>query len=288
VLVRQNSIIIVDDDSSLLQMLKERFMVEGYLCETTASAESALELIRKTSFDILLTDITFPEMDGFELTKKVKKLRPETMVIIMTGFIDTFSYDSAIEAGALDFIKKPFTYKELDVRIEHVKMQEKQRLMAITDELTGLCNRRGFFNLAEQQLNLAKRQKRGIFMLYADVDNLKGINDTLGHQKGDQALIDVSHLLKATFRESDIIARIGGDEFVVIPVGPGRNTIEIINTRFQQNLKKLNEKKNRRYELSISIGVVHYDPEKPCSIDELLAQGDKKMYEQKRLKRKDS
>mgnify|MGYP006267983359 CR=1 FL=1 len=123
--MNQKSIIIVDDDASLLRMLKERFLLEGYHCETATSAESALELIKKTPFDILLTDIAFPGMKGFELTRKVKKLRPETMVILMTGFIDAFSYDSAIEAGALDFIKKPFTYKELEVRIEHVKMQEK-------------------------------------------------------------------------------------------------------------------------------------------------------------------
>jgi len=287
-LVKQSSVIIVDDDESFLNMLKERFVLEGYRCETATSAESALELIGKTFFDIMLTDISFPGMKGFELTEQARKLRPEMMVIIMTGFIDEFSYDGAIEAGASDFIKKPFTFKELKVRIEHAGMQEKQRVMAITDELTGLCNRRGFFTLAEQQLNLAKRQKKGICMLYADVDNLKGINDTLGHQKGDLALIDTSNLLKATFRESDIIARIGGDEFVVIPVGPERDNVEIITARFQQNLKNHNAKRSRSYKLSISFGVAYFDPENPCSIDELLAQGDKMMYDQKRLKRKDS
>ena len=287
-MVKQSSIIIVDDDESFLNMLKERFVLEGYRCETATSAESALELIGKTFFDIMLTDISFPGMKGFELTEQARKLRPEMMVIIMTGFIDEFSYDGAIEAGASDFIKKPFTFKELKVRIEHAGMQEKQRVMAITDELTGLCNRRGFFTLAEQQLNLAKRQKKGICMLYADVDNLKGINDTLGHQKGDLALIDTSNLLKATFRESDIIARIGGDEFVVIPVGPERDNVEIITARFQQNLKDHNAKRSRSYKLSISFGVAYFDPENPCSIDELLAQGDKMMYDQKRLKRKDS
>ncbi|MCL5422558.1 MAG: GGDEF domain-containing response regulator [Nitrospirae bacterium] len=287
-MVKQSSIIIVDDDESFLNMLKERFVLEGYRCETATSAESALELIGKTFFDIMLTDISFPGMKGFELTEQARKLRPEMMVIIMTGFIDEFSYDGAIEAGASDFIKKPFTFKELKVRIEHAGMQEKQRVMAITDELTGLCNRRGFFTLAEQQLNLAKRQKKGICMLYADVDNLKGINDTLGHQKGDLALIDTSNLLKATFRESDIIARIGGDEFVVIPVGPERDNVEIITARFQRNLKDHNAKRSRSYKLSMSFGVAYFDPENPCSIDELLAQGDKMMYDQKRLKRKDS
>ncbi len=283
-MVKQKSVIIVDDDESLLAILKERFLREGYHCETVTSGEAALELIRKTPFDIMLTDVSFPGMKGFDLTRQAKKIRPKMTIIVMTGFIEEFSYDGAIDAGAADFIKKPFTFNELKVRMGHAGIQEKQRAMAITDELTGLSNRRGFFTLAAQQLNLAKRQKRGICMLYADVDNLKGINDTLGHHKGDQALTDTANLLRATYRESDIIARIGGDEFVVIPVGPERDSVEIVASRFQQNLREHNAKKHRSYKLSISFGVACFDPLNPCTIDELLAQADKMMYEQKRLK----
>ncbi len=280
-----NYVLIVDDEETLLSMLKETFTSEGYECETATSAESALEHISNTPFDIMLTDISLPGMKGFELTVQAKKMRPEMAVIIMTGYIDDFSYDSAIEAGASDFIKKPFTLKELKARIGLMKVQEKQRVMSITDELTGLYNRRGFFTLAEQRLKLAKRQRRGIFMLYADVDGLKAINDTLGHQEGDMALVDTANLLKATYRESDIIARIGGDEFVVIPVGSAGDDIEIIPARLQKNLDHHNATENRDYMLSISIGIAYYDPGNPCSIDELLAAGDRMMYEHKKIKR---
>jgi len=278
-------ILIVDDDETLLSMLKETFSIGEYQCETATSAESALELISKTPFGIMLTDISLPGMGGFELTMQAKKMRPGMAVIIMTGYIDDFSYDGAIEAGASDFIKKPFTLRELKTRIALVKVQEKQRVMSITDELTGIYNRRGFFTLAEQRLKLAKRQRRGIFMLYADVDGLKTINDNLGHQEGDMALIDTAKLLKATYRESDIVARIGGDEFVVIPVGSAGDDIEIITTRLQKNLDHHNATGNRDYALSISIGIACYDPENPCSIDELLATGDRIMYEHKKIKR---
>ena len=284
----RHSVLIADDDEALLDILKEGFTLDGCVCETATSAEAALALIRRTPFDILLTDISFPGMSGFALTEQAKKLRPGMMVIIMTGFIEEFSYDSAVEAGAADFIKKPFTYKELTVRIDHARMQEKQRMMAMTDELTGLCNRRGFFTLAEKQLSFAKRQKKGFSMLYADVDNLKGINDTWGHQQGDLALIDASRLLRATYRDSDIIARIGGDEFVVIPVGPESGSMEVITARLLQNLRNHNAERNHQYELSMSFGVAFFDAESPCSIDELLAQGDRTMYEQKKLKRKGS
>jgi diguanylate cyclase (GGDEF)-like protein len=287
-LAKPKSIIIVDDDEPFLALLSQRFSLEGYRCETATSAEAALELIRKTFFDIMLTDVSLPGMKGFDLTAQAKKLRPAMMIIVMTGFTEEFSYDGAIEAGASDFIKKPFTYREVKARIERAGMQEKQRVMAITDELTGLCNRRGFFTLAEQQLSLAKRQKRGIFVLYADVDDLKRINDSWGHQEGDQALVDAARLLKATYRESDIIARLGGDEFVVIPVGPQRDNGEVIAARFLQNLEDHNAKNDRGYKLSISFGMAYFDPGQPCSIDELLAQADKMMYERKRLKRKGS
>lgn len=279
------SVLIVEDEGDFLPVLRDIFVSDGYKCATAATAEAALEHLKKTPFDIMLTDISLPGMKGFELTMKAKKMRPDMVVIIMTGYIDDFSYDSAIEAGASDFIKKPFTPKELKARIELVKIQERHRIMSITDELTGLYNRRGFFPLAEQRLKLSTRQRKGIYMLYADLDGLKAINDTFGHQQGDLALIDTANLLKATYRDSDIIARIGGDEFAVIPVGNAGDNIQAVTARLQKNLDDHNSANRRSYILSISVGVAFYDPENPRSVDELLAEGDNMMYEQKNLKR---
>ncbi len=166
------------------------------------------------------------------------------------------------------------------------QMEERLRALSLTDELTGLYNRRGFFALVDQLLKLAKRQKSGLYMLYADLDDLKGINDTLGHQYGDQALQDIANLFRTTYRESDIVARIGGDEFVVIPVGSAGDNIEGISARIQEHVKRHNEEANRKYKLSVSFGLAYYNPQKPCSIDELLLRADRKMYEQKNNKRK--
>lgn len=166
------------------------------------------------------------------------------------------------------------------------QMEEKLRALSLTDELTGIYNRRGFFTLVEQLLKLARRQKKGVFMLYADLDDLKGINDTWGHHEGDLALIDAANLFKATFRESDIIARIGGDEFVVIPVGSTGDNIEMITARFQKNVEEHNSQSARNFNLSVSFGISYYDPESPSSIDKLLLQGEKLMYEQKMDKRR--
>ncbi len=162
------------------------------------------------------------------------------------------------------------------------RLEEELRALSLTDELTGLYNRRGFFTLAEQQLKIANRLGKGVLILYADLTGLKLINDTFGHAEGDRALIGVAGLLKEVFRESDIIARIGGDEFVVFPIEVANTNASTLNARFQKKLKSFNMKKDRKYEMKISIGIVQYEKECPCSIEELLIQADTEMYKHKK------
>jgi diguanylate cyclase (GGDEF)-like protein/PAS domain S-box-containing protein len=165
-------------------------------------------------------------------------------------------------------------------------MEAKLKSLSFTDELTGLYNRRGLHSLVEQLFKLSKRQKKGMFMLYADIDNLKAINDTWGHKEGDLVIIDIANILKMNYRDSDVVARIGGDEFVVIPVGTAGDNTEEITARLQKSIQVHNAKVNRSYKLSLSAGIAYCDPETPCSVEELLAQGDKLMYEQKKYKQK--
>jgi len=119
-------------------------------------------------------------------------------------------------------------------------------------------------------------------LLFADFDGLKQINDTLGHPEGDRALIETADVLRETFRESDIIARIDGDEFVVLAIETDGAPAEVLTARLQENLEARNAKGDLRYKLSLSMGLARYDPERGCSIDELVAQADRAMYEQKR------
>jgi len=282
---QQRSLIIIDDDADVLDFIETGLLTQGYQCQTATSAQSALELINETSFDLMITDVVLPGMDGFELTERSKKLRPDMPVIIMTGFTEDFSYERAIEAGASDFIKKPFALHELIIRIRLVKLQEKLLKMSVTDELTGLYNRRGFFALIEQQLKLSNRQKNVLYLLFADLDNLKVINDAYGHEAGDQVLIETAKILRDTFRDSDIIARIGGDEFIIVPVGTTEDDTTIATARLHQNVVLYNAEKKRPYALSISVGIAKFDSNSPCSVDELIHHADKSMYAQKMLKK---
>ena len=166
------------------------------------------------------------------------------------------------------------------------RAEEALKTLSIRDDLTGLFNRRGFITMAEQGLKTAQRMGTEMLLIFGDLDNLKGINDSFGHNEGDQALVDTSRILKDTFRESDIIARIGGDEFVILAMNSLETSAEKLISRFEQVLNDHHPKTERSYNLSMSLGIACFDPKNPCSIDVLIAQGDKLMYENKQKKRR--
>ena len=118
------TVLIVDDDEMLLDAVASGLSLKGFQCEKASSVKSALALLRKTPFDMMVTDVILPDGHGFDLTRKAVKLNPSMNVILMTGYSDDFSYDEAIEAGASDFIKKPFSASELLARIKHIVLQE--------------------------------------------------------------------------------------------------------------------------------------------------------------------
>ena len=156
--------------------------------------------------------------------------------------------------------------------------------LSLVDELTGLYNRRGFLAVTEQHLASIRRNQKVPVILYADLDGLKRINDSLGHPEGDRALVQTAEILKDTFRTSDIIARLGGDEFVVLAAIGKDEIADSLTARLQDKFMEYNVRTNRPYDLSISVGVVHFDVDE-SSIEEVTARADRIMYEDKRRKR---
>jgi diguanylate cyclase (GGDEF)-like protein len=165
--------------------------------------------------------------------------------------------------------------------VKQALLDRELRYLALTDDLTCLYNRRGFFAAATQQLKLAQRNAQSLLLLFCDVDNLKKINDTYGHREGDLALVKIADALEKAFRGSDIIARLGGDEFVVLAQVASEHTQEVLLQRLEKNLKKSNPG-GARYELSLSVGVARFDPKRAIALGELLVEADKAMYEKKR------
>jgi diguanylate cyclase (GGDEF)-like protein len=276
---------IVDDNVAILDVLQQSFSMEGYTCEAYTRAEDALVALEWMVPEVLLTDIVMPGMPGLDLVTRAKRLHPNLTAIVMTGFAEEFSYDEVIRSGAADFIKKPFTVQELLVRIKHGQMQDHLRTLSITDELTGLSNRRGFFAFVQQQMKQARRNNERMVLFFADLDDLKAINDTFGHVSGDRALADAAQILRETCRDADILARMGGDEFAVILGNAPDSGIAALRERLGKRLAEYNARREGTFKLSLSEGFAVFDPERPVTVDELIREADTRMYEQKQAKK---
>jgi diguanylate cyclase (GGDEF)-like protein len=281
-------VLVVDDAEPMRKLITTLLSKKGHQCVTANNGLEALDKIKEAKFDALITDIVMPEMDGIALTRELSNHYQNLPVMVMTGYPEKYSAETAIASGAREFIKKPFSISEFLIRFDKMMRdhEEEEGLLALSlvDELTGLYNRRRFFILTEQYLRVAVRAKKRLSLLYIDMDDLKWINDHCGHNEGDQALINLANILKKAFRESDIVARIGGDEFVVLSEITDENG-EILMTRLNENIKDYNDQGSRRHNLSISVGTTQFDPDYPIPINELLAKADALMYAQKRKRR---
>lgn len=160
------------------------------------------------------------------------------------------------------------------------------RSLTIVDDLTKLYNRRGFLTLAERHLKQAVRKKSGVYLLFADLDGLKIINDTYGHLEGDRALVDAADILRSSFRSADIIARLGGDEFTVFPIEAADGSAQILLNRLHEHVQRHNDaNRSRGYQLTFSVGIARFEPDSSWTIDQLLEHADKALYQQKRSRR---
>lgn len=163
--------------------------------------------------------------------------------------------------------------------------EETLRNLAVTDDLTSLYNRRGFILAAEQELKHARRRKEGLVLLFFDIDNLKVINDTYGHAEGDKTIKETARVLRTAFRESDIVARWGGDEFIVFALDIPQGRIHALLNRLDQIVREYSENHTFTHNISLSRGIAHYNPGAPSSLAELEKIADEMMYKEKQNKK---
>ena len=310
-LAAQTNILIVDDTPDNLRLLAKILESQGYIVRKALNGRMALQGVHRDPPSLILLDINMPQMNGYEVCQKLKasEASAQIPVIFISALERLENKVRAFELGGVDYITKPFQEQEVLMRVknqlliqqqrqqlleqnqrleheiqERLRAEAEVRQLSVTDELTGLYNRRGFFLLAEQQLKIARRTQTSYFILFADLDGLKNINDTLGHEMGDRVIVDAAQILKQTFREADIVARLGGDEFALfIPNFSGNSSINF-HARLQENIDRFNQQSERAY-ISISLGVEFGDLNNEVLLEKLLAKADKLMYEHKRTKR---
>jgi diguanylate cyclase (GGDEF) domain len=284
------NILLIEDnpgDARLIKEVIEEADAAQFELMHVERLSEAIKSLKEDSFDAILLDLLLPDGTGFDAFAKAYTQAPQIPIIVLTGLDSEVLAMRTVRGGAQDYLVKgridsSSLVRSIRYAIQRHQLQSELRNLSLVDELTGLYNRRGFLTLAEQQLRLASRAEKGFLLAFADLDDLKQINDTFGHHEGDMALINTAAILKETFRNSDIIARIGGDEFVIVLIEAHNDDAEIIVRRLHANVESHNAKENRPYKLSISIGTAYYDPESPSfSIHEMLSRADTLMYAQK-------
>lgn len=245
-------------------------------------------LVESRAPDIILLDLSLPE-GGFELFLSVFKIAAAIPIIVVTEADDQkLAVQTALE-GAQDCLVKRdigsfLLSRSMRYAIGRQGHLKREKAVANIDELTGLYNRRGFLTFADRKIKSADTDGNSLLMVFADVDGLKEINDTLGHHGGDLALMEMAHILREAFRGTDILGRLSGDEFVALLTCKNEINEEFLLKRFRETVEEHNHYPERRFKLSASIGIAHYEPHSPCSVAELLGKADSIMYQQKKPK----
>jgi diguanylate cyclase (GGDEF)-like protein len=245
-------------DAALLRMTQD---AEQLRRNVSSLIEQGGEIANETIFQTLLSDAN---RELASLLQDVRKLEN----------------DRLLDDGQTGRMKK-LMMRAVHCAAKQYLLQSELGNLALTDELTGLCNRRGFMAIAERQLKIGRRTGRGILLFYLDIDGMKQINDSFGHGEGDLTLKRAAKALKMTFRESDVIARLGGDEFAVLAIEASDNSESAIRARLSEDLKAVNAVETR-YSINLSLGAVRINICSNASIGEWMVRADQAMYEQKR------
>jgi diguanylate cyclase (GGDEF)-like protein len=279
-----------DDYAWMLRLVFQELNSGRFEISRVEQLSYALFELGRGRYDVILLDLTLPDSSGFETFSQAYAAAPDTPIVVMTANDDKDLALRAVREGAQDFLVKgdmdiSQLVRSIEYAVERHRVLTGLRRMSLLDDLTGLLNRRGFIALADQHRKIAARANRDLLLFFADLDGLKQINDAFGHPEGDAALQTVASVLKDTFRSSDLIARLGGDEFTILAIdAPDRNARNIL-ARLQNRLDEINAK-NSRYRLNISVGMGRFDPQKHEDIEKMMAQADRALYEQKRIKKK--
>jgi len=283
-------ILLIEDDpadADLVHAMFARHPDRRFHLECANCLSAGLARLASAAANLVLLDLNLPDSRGLNSFKRVHHQYPLIPIIVLTGIQDEALAAATIQQGAQDYLVKGQVECNALVRtvsnaIERARLQAELRNLSLLDDLTGLNNRRGFRALVEQELRHATRDHISYLLLFADVDGLKGINDSFGHAEGDRALIETADVLRHSFRDSDILARLGGDEFTAFASGISDHSGTPMLPRLRDSLDALNSQPGRRFPLSLSLGVAHYQSDSFVSVDQLLAAADQALYRQKR------
>jgi len=292
--MQNKTILIVDDAVENLDILAD--LLKDYDVIDTTCGEEVFEIVEEENIDLILLDIIMPKMDGYKVCEQLKadEKHKNIPIIFLTAKTDEGSIEKAYNVGGIDYIAKPFKPKELLARVDtQLRMQslisdlkrsqEKLKLLSLTDPMTKLYNRRHFSSISRHILNLARRDKTQIAVIMIDIDNFKDINDTYGHYFGDEVIISLADELKNQKRDSDIVFRFGGEEFLILLPNTNLEGAEVLAQKIKKTVenKVLHFPSSKALKYTVSFGV-SVSREEQEDIQMVLNRADEALYKAKR------
>jgi diguanylate cyclase (GGDEF)-like protein len=308
-------ILIVDDIKNNIQLLGSILGKEGYAVSYATSGAKALAMNDKETFDLILLDVMMPEMDGFSVCRELKRREcsKDIPVLFLTAKSENDDIVAGLQQGAVDYLTKPFNSAELIARVkthlalreaqqiivlrntqlqeknehltkaiaEQIKLGKEIQILASTDSLTGINNRRSFFEKATNEGFRSKRYQTALSILMLDIDHFKKINDTYGHHIGDVSLKTFTTVCQDMLRNNDIFGRLGGEEFSIILVETGREEALLVAERLRLKVADTTICHGKfRFTFQVSIGLTQLLKE-DATIEEAILRADKALYESK-------
>jgi len=297
------SILIIDDDKDTRRGLSKILEEKGYEIETAGTGQEAIKKAEEKFFNLALLDIKLPDVEGTELLATLKKIHPDTDVIIVTGYASLENTMQALNGGASAYMTKPIKLNKFFATIrkllqkqystaEHMKMfqavqrelnrnghsEEKVLYLATHDALTGLPNRILFDDRLIAELAHAKRNKKKLAVMLIDLDHFKNINDAMGHSSGDKLLQLVGKRLTKSLRKTDTVARMGGDEFLLLlPEISRMEAVYKLAKKLLETIRKPFDLNNHKIYVTASIGISVF-PKDSGVPNTLIKRADMAMY----------
>lgn len=291
-------ILIVDDEEDMCEVLGEVLRENGYMTDTTLTVSEAVKKMKGVRYNLMITDIKLPDKSGIELLELVEKISPGTAVIILTAFPETETAIKALNHGAFSYLTKPSSNKELLSVVDRAlgkqyfflkriqllerlrRKTEKFQKLSFTDKLTGLYNRTYLEEILIREEMRFQRYKRAVAILMVDINNLKLINDHFGHSRGDMIIKETAKLLQNTCRSSDIVARYGGDEFIILlPETKKEGAFHLINS-LRKAVREWNLS-NSHQGLTLNLAFGFACTQNGSSLTDVLNEADANMYRDK-------
>lgn len=247
--LKNKKVMVVDDDLDLLSFVTATLEFEGYQVEQAQSGKEALEILQNWKPDLVILDVNMPVLNGLETLKKIKNTDYFTAIIFLTAESKTEQVIVGLDAGADDYMAKPFSPNELlarvraQLRIKDLTDQlqianEKLQALVEIDDLTGLANMRNMYSKLDYEIKRAQRYSRHIAVVMMDMDHFKSVNDTNDHLFGSFVLKEVGGIIKKSIRDTDIGARYGGDEFIIILTETDNDGVRTFCERLRQTIEK--------------------------------------------------